>query len=232
MDNFDSFYDRQEIINTVAWICWHIWKARNDQIFNHVPVNPKLVIDKAVREALEFEATQFLLVSSSTTRRQTGDVNRAWAPPTQGSLKVNCDVMVNSVSKGGVVAVLMRNAQGKLIDRLVREVAITSVFQGEALVLRLACVMCDALNLNWVEIEGDNQRAIKLCVFEDVPPWECATIYADLRALAHRCELTFSWCPWSANSTAHWTAQARLGGSLPANWVACPLPCLVTCLTL
>ncbi|KAI8009807.1 hypothetical protein LOK49_LG06G01744 [Camellia lanceoleosa] len=114
----------------------------------------------------------------------------------------------------------MHNAQGKLIDGLACEVNITSAFKGEALAILTACAMCDTLNLSKVEIEGDNKRAIKLSVSEDVPPWECPTIFADIRAMAQQLVLTCRWCPRCANGAAHWAARARLGGHLPVNWVA------------
>ncbi|KAL7250577.1 hypothetical protein ACSBR1_012577 [Camellia fascicularis] len=114
----------------------------------------------------------------------------------------------------------MHNTQGKLIDGLACEVTITSAFQGEALAILMACVMCDTLNPSKVEIEGDNKRAIKLSVSEDVRPWECAAIFADIRAMAQQLVLTFRWCPRCANGAAHWAARARLGGHLPVNWVA------------
>ncbi|KAL7191699.1 hypothetical protein ACSBR2_023729 [Camellia fascicularis] len=86
----------------MAWICWHIWKARNPQIFNHVAVDPRMVIDKATREVIEFEEAQHSVISPHP--------------------------IVNPI--------------GKLIDGLAQEIDITSVFQGEALAFRLACVVC------------------------------------------------------------------------------------------
>lgn len=169
------------------------------------------MINKAVRKAIEFEAVQTLVISPSPSN-PISVAHGTWIPPAQGSVKVNCDVAVNAVSKVGRVAVLKHNDKGKLIDGLVQEVAITSVFWGEALAIRLACVMCATLNLSQMEIEGDNNRVIPLCVSEDAPPWECVAIFADIRTLAQRLMLTFRWCSRRANEVAHWTARARLGG--------------------
>ncbi|THG09176.1 hypothetical protein TEA_004252 [Camellia sinensis var. sinensis] len=63
-----------------------------------------------------------------------------------------------------------------------------------------------------VEVEGDNQGAIKLSVSEDAPPWDCAALVADIKALAHKRGLSFRWRPRSVNSAANWVARARLGG--------------------
>lgn len=99
------------------------------------------MINKAVRKAIEFEAAQTLVISPSPSN-PISVAHGTWIPPAQGSVKVNCDVAVNAVSKVGLVAVLKHNDKGKLIDGLAQEVAITSVFWGEALAIRLACVVC------------------------------------------------------------------------------------------
>lgn len=91
--------------------------------------------------------------------------------------------------------------------------------------------MAKTLNLSHVEIEGDNKSVISLCVSEDAPPWACAPLIADIRALARGSNLSFHWSPRMANMAAHWTARASLSGSLPINWVLHPPKPLVQALS-
>lgn len=91
--------------------------------------------------------------------------------------------------------------------------------------------MAKTLNLSHVEIEGDNKSVISLCVSEDAPPWVCAPLIADIRALARGSNLSFHWSPRMANMAAHWTARASLSGSLPINWVLHPPKPLVQALS-
>ncbi|KAL7258731.1 hypothetical protein ACSBR1_004766 [Camellia fascicularis] len=91
---------------------------------------------------------------------------------------------------------------------------------GEALACRLACQLAKSYNLLDVVIEGDNQSVIQLSVSETDPPWDCATIFFDIKMLATQGNFVFSWTRRSANRAVHWVAQAHLRGHLPLDWVS------------
>ncbi|CAL5423556.1 unnamed protein product [Camellia sinensis] len=94
-------------------------------------------------------------------------------------------------STSASIAVLFRNWKGELIDGAVQRLEVNSAMQGEAFAIRKACLMALILNLSQVEIEGDNKTVISLCVSEDAPPWVCAPLIADIRALARCSNLSF-----------------------------------------
>ncbi|KAI8549230.1 hypothetical protein RHMOL_Rhmol06G0010000 [Rhododendron molle] len=58
-----------------------------------------------------------------------------------------------------------------------------------------------------------------MCSTENVPPWECATIFADIRMLNTCISSSFSWVPRDINRAAHWIATQFLKGSIPPDWV-------------
>ncbi|KAI7982962.1 hypothetical protein LOK49_LG15G01490 [Camellia lanceoleosa] len=215
----------------VIWICWSIWKARNAYIFNHEPVDPVHVIARANWEESAFLAAQSSPPEHSgvANRVRSSSVSR-WNPPARGLLKINCDAAYHPMSSKGAIAVLLRDDRGRLVDGLAREVALSSASQGEALALRLACIMVSSLGLSSVEVEGDNSRVIHLCVSEDAPPWQFGTVITDIKSVARQCNLSFSWCARTANEAAHWTAQACLGGYLPCNWISFPPAALLAVL--
>ncbi|KAL7232342.1 hypothetical protein ACSBR2_010375 [Camellia fascicularis] len=62
------------------------------------------------------------------------------------------------------IAVVMRDAHGSLVDDTVCMVAVSLATQGEALAVRLACLVDSSLNQTMVEIEGDNKQVIQLCL--------------------------------------------------------------------
>ncbi|KAI8020468.1 hypothetical protein LOK49_LG04G00465 [Camellia lanceoleosa] len=152
MDSFGNLHLRQEIVGQLLWLCWHIWKARNEFIFNHVQVDPMAIIFKAARDATEFMQAQALLASPPRVLRQSSGITQAWVAPARGTLRVNCDVALHPGSKVGAVAALLRNDQGFLLDGVATTVQCASVLQGEVLAIRLACVMCDTLQLSCVEV--------------------------------------------------------------------------------
>ncbi|KAI7987372.1 hypothetical protein LOK49_LG13G00962 [Camellia lanceoleosa] len=134
-------------------------KARNAYIFNHEPVDPFHVIAKANWEESEFLAAR----ASSTVQTGVSDWVRSnsvprWIPPARGLLKVNCDTAFHPMSSKGAIAVLLRDDRGRLVDGLALEVVLSSASQGEALAIRLACLMVRSLGLSSVEVEGMPMR--------------------------------------------------------------------------
>ncbi|KAI8018921.1 hypothetical protein LOK49_LG04G00551 [Camellia lanceoleosa] len=128
-------------------------------------------LQKANWEESEFLAarTSLPLQNGVSDRVRGGSVPR-WIPLACGLLKVNCDAGFHPMSSKGAIAALIRNNRGHLVDGLAREVVLSSASQGEALAIRLACLMVSSLELSSVEVEGDNKKVIHLCVSEDAPP--------------------------------------------------------------
>lgn len=96
----------------------------------------------------------------------------------------------------------------------------SSVFQGEALAVRLAGRLIEANQINEATIESDNKMVIHLCSMENVPPWESATIFHDIHRIASGLNCKFSWISRECNRVAHWVAKAHHRGILPVNWVS------------
>ncbi|KAI7982752.1 hypothetical protein LOK49_LG15G00603 [Camellia lanceoleosa] len=145
MESFDNPHACQEIVCKLLWLCWHIWKAQNAHIFTHAPVDSRDVIVNTVRDDLDFVSAQALLVAPASDLRPAAGAARAWVASSPGSFRINCDVAIQPGATVGVAAAPLRNDQGKLVDGAASKVIISSVFQGEALAIRLACVLCDNL---------------------------------------------------------------------------------------
>ncbi|XP_028112211.1 uncharacterized protein LOC114310437 [Camellia sinensis] len=128
----------------------------------------------------------------------------------------------NDLLQGAVLAVILRDSKGNLLDGCAKSCEASSAAQAKAHAIRLAYLMAQALNLSRVEIESDNKSVISLCIFETVPPWEYSAIILDIRGLASPNSISFSWTRRTNNEAAHWVAKACLSKSLPVNWVVCP----------
>lgn len=70
---------------------------------------------------------------------------------------------------------------------------VSSPLQGELLAICLACGIARSLGFYGAVIELDNQMAIKLSVFELVPPWEVGSLVLDIRQLKQEVELKYAW---------------------------------------
>ncbi|KAF7139221.1 hypothetical protein RHSIM_Rhsim07G0138700 [Rhododendron simsii] len=148
--------------------------------------------------------------------------NSQWRAPNQGRIKINCDVAIRKNGQEAACAAVVRNWVGKLIDGHVISAKVTSSLQGELLAIRLACAMANSLGLLEVEIESDNQMAIKLSASELVPPWEVGAVVQDIRLLSQSGGFSFKWVKREANGLAHLVASYSLRSLLPRNWVASP----------
>ncbi|KAL7235685.1 hypothetical protein ACSBR1_019055 [Camellia fascicularis] len=98
----------------------------------------------------------------------------------------------------------------------------SSVNQGEARALRLACVFLQALGLINVQVERDNKSVIELSTSELVPPWDCRACILDIHSLSLSSSISFPWVPREANSVVHGIATTHLKGALPLGWVGSP----------
>ncbi|XP_028072143.1 uncharacterized protein LOC114274422 [Camellia sinensis] len=145
-----------------------------------------------------------------------------WTPPPRGMYKANCDASFASKGKKTSLAVILRDWTGQFIDGVVSTVHTSSVTQGEARAIWLACMFLQALGLSNVQVESDCKSVIDLCVSKLVPPWECLAYVSDIRSMGQASSFSFSWVPTIANSVTHWLASSKLQDVLPLDWIRNP----------
>ncbi|KAG5556475.1 hypothetical protein RHGRI_006921 [Rhododendron griersonianum] len=199
----------------VIFLCWFIWKARNELIFHSTNQLPHVVVARALGAWDEFlSATESS--TNQLSRSPQPSTSLHWIPPVAGSLKINCDASWSKGLNRGWGGIIL-----SLIDGRRFKISATSAFLAEASVLREACLFAKALNLSSVCIENDNAQLISLSVSELVPPWEVLAIISDIRLLAREEGLSFRWTPREGNEAAHWVASSQ-ASSIGPNWVVYP----------
>lgn len=137
-------------------------------------------------------------------------------------MKINCDTNFSIHDGRAVVAVILRDDQGKLVDGVVSTVYSFLVRQGEAHDIRLAYLFLQSLGLSNIQVESDNKEVIALCISKLVPPWDCSAIIHDIQVLKLTLHASFAWIPREANGVSHKLARAHLHGVLPFEWVVNP----------
>ncbi|KAG7551546.1 Reverse transcriptase zinc-binding domain [Arabidopsis thaliana x Arabidopsis arenosa] len=99
--------------DSIPWLLWGLWKARNSTIFAGQASNPNILIASALEEAEEW-IQQSLIISQETKvwNRQTIRVEKTWLKPAWGGLKCNVHAswVNDSLHCGG--AWLLRNHMG------------------------------------------------------------------------------------------------------------------------
>lgn len=210
--------EAETFMGKVANIAWHIWKTRNDFVFNGVKVNPLSTMASILHSELEFlKSLEILNVHVDNPKNQE-DLS-AWRAPDKGKLKVNCDVAIAESGLTCKASAVIRNWKGKLVDGMAKSVTVDSSLDGELQAIRVACEMTNALGLKEVVIESDNKQAISLGVSELVPPWRVSAVVQDIRHLAKEGCFLFKWVRRTANKVAHEVASLALRQKLPCNWV-------------
>ncbi|GKV33767.1 hypothetical protein SLEP1_g42227 [Rubroshorea leprosula] len=104
------------LVEQCAIICWHIWKARNEQFFEHVVLNPHQIlacISAMTQECSSLLHTQ-LLVSPSRSQEQGKQQQPSWVKPSMGFLKVNVDASYSSQTGFAAFSMVARNFKGEI----------------------------------------------------------------------------------------------------------------------
>lgn len=118
----------KELLQTIAFTLWHIWKERNDATFKDNEPLALGVIQKVRGALMEFKHLKML----SQQERSTGSVLQQkiatkWEAPAEGMVKINCDGSVEkdtwAVGLGGVA----RSHTGDLIGGFSKKTLSSSI---------------------------------------------------------------------------------------------------------
>ncbi|KAI8561559.1 hypothetical protein RHMOL_Rhmol04G0349500 [Rhododendron molle] len=71
-----------------------------------------------------------------------GDYISRWKAPDRGKYKVNCDVAISAKEKEGIVAAVLRDWEGNIVDGKAKPVKVFSSLHGGALSHKRS--VCDA----------------------------------------------------------------------------------------
>ncbi|XP_043705219.1 uncharacterized protein LOC122655032 [Telopea speciosissima] len=131
---FPSKKGKAEVLSLFAFICWHLWLACNDLVFNQRVRSPIEVFNRAHQahfRILQRESSSF----------------SADSPPL-GYLKLNCDASYIPSSGSGGFGIVIRNHEGAPIMAYSEPFKASSSLMAEALALRAG--MCAILDANLV----------------------------------------------------------------------------------
>ncbi|XP_074361952.1 uncharacterized protein LOC141702152, partial [Apium graveolens] len=135
----------------ISMVCWSIWKARNDEIWNNRKSRAGNVVSNAIAYLSQWKDVQ-KMGNNNLPRpgNSTGSLER-WSKPDIGCVKVNCDATIFNNSNQFGVGWIVRDERGKLVH------AACLSFQGKPEVHFAEAVgMREALS--WVKSELDNNR--------------------------------------------------------------------------
>lgn len=195
----------REDLGEIFQLCWAIWKARNNWIFNNKTPNPEEVIEQAARANSDYLAAMFVNVANSNP---LAVVHHKWEPPPIACVKINSDGAFHSSRSWAAFGVIARDNGGSAQWWHFGKIRVSSALAIEAWALRIACAMAHEKEIVRAIFETDCKNLIDY-VNGDILncPWEILSVVEDIHSWASNRSWSFNWCKRSCNSAAHWIAS-------------------------
>ncbi|XP_060974252.1 uncharacterized protein LOC133039383 [Cannabis sativa] len=196
----------------VAALCWAVWGARNDVVWQGKPINISAIVASAKSYLDQWQNAQKTQIESSWSELQDCDGTERWIKPQNNSIKINVDAAIFEGQNRFGGAIVIRDHNGFLIE------GHTKLHQGN-----IAPSVAEALSfretLSWIK---DHQS---------YPVWvetDCLLVIQALRSstsltsyfgcviqeckamLANLSNVYFCFVKRSANRVAHEFARASL----------------------
>ncbi|XP_059636203.1 uncharacterized protein LOC132278433 [Cornus florida] len=197
-----------ECIGLATFICWSIWRCRNDLVFSMKSWDPFDALQRALKDFQEFRevSRQHSLLSLPTSF--VSSPSEKWSAPAIGFYKLNFNAAFNSFSHSCSGGMILRNNLGQPIKiASVFLSRISSPALAEALVLREALLFLKSWGYLHLVVEGDCQSVMKL-----QPTVEAlCVVFNDISTLLKECVgSSLAWIPRGGNVVAHLLSRKAL----------------------
>ncbi|KAL4363103.1 hypothetical protein GQ457_04G005480 [Hibiscus cannabinus] len=192
-------------LSFIVFLCWNLWKSRNEWTFNGLYKNPIAVWLEAKQRAVEF-----LPATSLINEQLPADdsIQMTWNPPNSGIIKINCDASFCVKTKEACVAAVFRDCNGIFLGGSAKMISSYSVPVAEAMACRLG--VSAAIREGWtnVIIESDNSGVISRLSSLSFSNWESAAVESDIISLSNGFNsISFSYVKRCCNKAADWLAK-------------------------
>ncbi|XP_058211786.1 uncharacterized protein LOC131323970 [Rhododendron vialii] len=209
-----------ELVEAIFQICWAIWKARNECIFQGKLPNPKTTIQKAEMANGDYLQAAYM-VGKVVVPKQRDD--SSWSPPPLGVLKINVDGAFSSSRGIAAFGVIARDSSGTAQFWRYGKVKVSSACAIEAWALRIACNSVINADYSQVIFESDSQVVIQSVQGRINCPWEIHAMVEDIKTWAKGKNWSFNWADRRKNKAAHWLASYSINRCSPIQ-LGCILP--------
>uniref|UniRef100_A0A803Q5Z4 RNase H type-1 domain-containing protein n=1 Tax=Cannabis sativa TaxID=3483 RepID=A0A803Q5Z4_CANSA len=106
-----------------ACILWGIWTERNKERHGSMPIPFDVLLFFAMSSLAEFYAAKFSSKKECTTASSSSRATQStphWMNPLLGRLKLNTDVVINSMTHTSGFGAVLRNYSGKIIAAMAK----------------------------------------------------------------------------------------------------------------
>ncbi|XP_043692799.1 uncharacterized protein LOC122643218 [Telopea speciosissima] len=192
-----------------SFMCWYIWRARNESLHNGTVISPMDVLALASKAFHEFLSASESGKVCSPSSAPLVDLSIKWTPPPAGFLNLNCDASLQQDNPLGGLGCVISNSAGKPILACSYPASFSTIAQGEALAIRIGLMHAIPEGIDRLIVESDNKAIIHLLADPSArPPVEILPVIEDITFLLP-CfvECSFVFIPRLINNVADTLAR-------------------------
>ncbi|KAL8131281.1 hypothetical protein AgCh_007272 [Apium graveolens] len=205
----------KEKIAEVASVCWSLWKAKNEFVWNKNYTRLNVVIAKATQFLLQWNLAQKIKQPSRYHNFIEGDGKEFWVAPQSEYMKISADAATFLEYNASGLAFVVRDDHGELLQAHTKLLpGLVSAAMAEAVVIKEVISWIKRTGCSKVVVESDSLivvQAIRSKTPMVSPLGQVVQSCRDMLAELNTVSLFF--VKRSANMAAH--ALARLSYSFP-----------------
>ncbi|XP_019172068.1 PREDICTED: uncharacterized protein LOC109167502 [Ipomoea nil] len=189
-------------------ICWKLWEARNEKLWNHTILNASFICLSVKNFIFEWPKVNAYTVSNT----RSTDSLTSWTRPPHGMLKLNVDAALDSANKRMGFGFILRDHTGALVAaRRLPWFSLHKPNEAEAIAVREALKWIRGTNIDNVLLETDCLQVVNSISVSHAFNSSFDLLVNDVRSIAAVfSNLGFLFAKRSANRVAHTLAREAL----------------------
>ncbi|XP_024172136.1 uncharacterized protein LOC112178182 [Rosa chinensis] len=211
----DAPYDANLFAKIIS-LCYHIWKARNNNVFRNEAFSSPAIV------AIAASTSQDFLIHNPPVRRPPDEREHIkWNPPPPDHVKINFDGSVIQQNNNAAIGFVIRDNFGSPVIACAKRIGKANVPLTEAVALRESLLKAQELNYTNLLIEGDSQLVIHCVIGKTNTPWHLQSIIQDIKQLASNFNsVVFTHTLREANFVANALASIGHGSDELISWTS------------
>ncbi|KAL8146376.1 hypothetical protein AgCh_004207 [Apium graveolens] len=193
----------------VFMVCWTIWRARNDLVWNHKYTRVGRIVAEAKQHLTQWNIAQSRLSQASLQPAVEGDGASVWARPLPNIVKVSVDVVVFEDRDAVGFGLIARGSDGRLITaKSIVHPHLVSPVTAEAMAIKEALSWIDVMQWPHITVESDCLVVIQAIRSNTPMRSYFGVIIEECRSLLKRFhKVSLFFVKRSANMVAHQLAR-------------------------
>lgn len=227
LNNYSSFTDWVEINLRIFYkdqsclfivICWMIWLARNDVIWNSRFTTGRIIVEKDKHYLRNWKE---IVENVDLNSRPGSNFVEKWVKPEAGWLKINTDAAVDRDNGRMGFGWVLPNENGSF--KAAMSIPGRGVYEAEAIAIRDALSWMKEQRMDFCQIETDALQVVHALQTDDGDSY-FSLVLLDIKDLLSSFSHVFiSFAKCSANRTAHLLARESFSMSKRRVWFPHPL---------